>query len=380
MKKILTVFGTRPEAIKMAPLVQSLGQTSQFESKVLVTAQHRHMLDQVLELFEIKPDFDFNLMKSNQTLSNLTADILNQLQTLFKSYRPDLVLVHGDTTTSFATALACFYHQIPVGHVEAGLRTYNLSSPFPEELNRQVTTKLARFHFCPTQASQENLLKESVPLNQTFITGNTVIDALLFIKNKIKHNPELEEKIKKNIESILGLSPQDASPYVLITGHRRENFGEGFINICQAIKLSALKHPDVHFIYPVHLNPQVKTPVESVLSGIKNVKLINPQDYLNFVYLMDHCHFILTDSGGIQEEAPSLGKPVLVMRDNTERPEALAAGVVKLVGSKTESICQGIDELIENPRLMRGTSNPYGDGLASQKIVEILKRELYFSW
>ena len=362
----------------MAPLVQSLGQTSQFESKVLVTAQHRQMLDQVLELFEIKPDFDFNLMKSNQTLSNLTADILNQLQTLFKTYRPDLVLVHGDTTTSFATALACFYHQIPVGHVEAGLRTYNLSSPFPEELNRQVTTKLARFHFCPTQVSQENLVKESVPVSQTFITGNTVIDALLFIKNKIKNDSELESSIKKNLETTLALTFKELSPYVLITGHRRENFGDGFINICQAIKLSALKHPDIHFVYPVHLNPQVKAPVESILSNIKNVKLIAPQDYLNFVYLMDHCHFILTDSGGIQEEAPSLGKPVLVMRDNTERPEALRAGVVKLVGSRTESISKGIDELIMNRSLMQGKANPYGDGFASQKIVEILKRELFF--
>lgn len=376
MKKILSVFGTRPEAIKMAPLVRVLGQEADFESKVLATAQHREMLDQVLSLFEITPDFDFNLMKANQSLSSLTSSILEESQKLFQHYRPDIVLVHGDTTTSFATTLACFYNKIPVAHVEAGLRTYNLQSPFPEEFNRQVTSKLAALHFCPTQSSKDNLIREGISSHKISVTGNTVIDSLLFIKNKIDQNSALSSEIQKSLKILHGIDIDELGRYILITGHRRENFGDGFIQICQAIKEVAQSYPEISFVYPVHLNPQVKKPVEDILSNLLNIKLIAPLDYLHFVYLMDRSYIILTDSGGIQEEAPSLGKPVLVMRDTTERPEAVESGAVRLVGAKKDSIVSGLEELITDEKVylkMSQATNPYGDGNASSNIINSLK-------
>lgn len=369
MKKVLIVFGTRPEAIKMAPLVHELKKYKKFDVKVLVTAQHRHMLDQVLKLFEIVPDFDLDLMKPNQDLTDITTKILQGCRDIFSKFQPDLVCVHGDTTTTMATSLASFYHKIDVAHIEAGLRTYDIFSPYPEEFNRQLTTKVSRFHFAPTAASKQNLLNENVPENRIIVTGNTVIDALLSAKSKL-------EQIK-NIDC--SYSP-GARKFVLITGHRRENFGEGFINICQAIKDLSKKFEDLDFVYPVHLNPNVKKPVEDILTGLSNVHLIEPLEYLPFVYLMNRSYLILTDSGGVQEEAPSLGKPVLVMRETTERPEAVEAGTVRLVGSSRSKIVDEVSQLIESPDVyeaMKKAHNPYGDGQACQRIAKFLEDHFF---
>ncbi len=372
--KILTVFGTRPEAIKMAPLVKELNKVKEFESKVCVTAQHREMLDQVLEVFDIKPDYDLNIMKKNQDLFDVTSNILNGIKKILDDFKPDLVLVHGDTTTTFATALAAFYKKIDVGHVEAGLRTRNIYSPWPEEANRKLTGVLTKYHFAPTNTAKNNLLKEGIKEDNIVVTGNTVIDALFLVLEKIKNDKNLENKIIKNFPfSILD------SQFILITGHRRENFGEGFINICEAIKELALKYPDINFIYPVHLNPNVRKPVNEILFDVGNVYLIEPLDYLPFVYLMSKSYLILTDSGGIQEEAPSLGKPVLVMRDTTERPEAVEAGTVKLVGTDKEKIVYEVSKLIEEKQeydKMSKANNPYGDGKASKKIIKFLREKI----
>lgn len=371
-KKVLLVFGTRPEAIKMAPLALQLKQQdSCFETKVCVTGQHRQMLDQVLELFDLIPDFDLNLMKPGQTLSDITSGVLKGLEQVFKDWLPDVVLVHGDTATTFAASLAAYYHKIKIGHVEAGLRTGDIYSPWPEEANRKLTGALANYHFAPTQSSYNNLIKENIDPNHIAITGNTVIDALL----KVKHKVETDQKIAADFES--QFSFLDAGKkLILVTGHRRENFGQGFLNICQALANIAQKYPDVQIVYPVHLNPNVQKPVNELLSGISNIHLIAPQDYLPFVYLMNRSYLILTDSGGIQEEAPSLGKPVLVMRDTTERPEAVDAGTVKLVGTDADLIQQAVTDLIENKALymqMAESHNPYGDGTACQQIIEFLK-------
>lgn len=371
--KILTVFGTRPEAIKMAPLVKLLAQQPEFDSRVCVTAQHRHMLDQVLELFEITPDYDLNIMQPGQTLSGITTEILSRIEPVLIEFKPDLVLVHGDTSTTFCTTLAAFYQRIAVGHVEAGLRTGNLYSPWPEEANRKLTSALARLHFAPTPQSQDNLLKEAVPAGSIHVTGNTVIDALLWVKKKLEADKAVNASLHKNFPYL-----RDNARLVLITGHRRENFGDGFKNICAAIQQLALQFPDVDFLYPVHLNPNVLEPVNRLLGNVSNVHLIKPQDYLPFVYLMTRSYIILTDSGGIQEEAPSLGKPVLVMRNTTERPEALSAGTVKLVGTNTAIITEAITTLLTNQdeyNRMSYAHNPYGDGKACQHIVNIIKND-----
>lgn len=375
MKKVLLVFGTRPEAIKMAPLAIELkGVTKDFETKVCVTGQHREMLDQVLNLFELVPDFDLNLMKKGQTLADITSGVLKGLESVFDSWTPDIVLVHGDTATTFAASLAAYYHKIQVGHVEAGLRTGNIYSPWPEEANRRLTGILTTYHFAPTQNSFDNLIKENTTPSSIAITGNTVIDALLRVRNKILNDDELITSFKDKFKIL-----DETKKLILVTGHRRENFGQGFRDICSALANIAKKHPDVQIVYPVHLNPNVQQPVNELLSGIDNIKLIEPQDYLPFVYLMDRSYLILTDSGGIQEEAPSLGKPVLVMRDTTERPEAIEAGTVKLVGTNPNTIEQSVIELIENKELyktMQRAHNPYGDGSACEKIVNFLKYNL----
>ncbi len=371
--KILTVFGTRPEAIKMAPLVKLLEKQADIQSTVCVTAQHRQMLDQVLDLFEIRPDFDLNIMKPGQTLSGITTEILGKIEGVLAQNRPDLVLVHGDTSTTFATALAAYYHRIPVGHVEAGLRTGNIYSPWPEEANRKLTGALAKLHFAPTTQSKLNLLNEAVSEDSVTVTGNTVIDALLWVKEKLETDIDLEKELSERF-SVL----RRDSKLVLITGHRRENFGQGFERICGAIKSLALKFPDVDFLYPVHLNPQVREPVGRILDNVSNVHLIEPQDYLPFVYLMTRSHIILTDSGGIQEEAPSLGKPVLVMRDTTERPEAVAAGTVRLVGTNIEKINEEVSRLLTDHDAytqMSVAHNPYGDGNACARIVDTIRRQ-----
>ncbi len=376
--KILTVFGTRPEAIKMAPLVKKFEKNkSIFEAKVCVTAQHREMLDQVLDIFEIKPDYDLNIMKDNQDLYDITSKILIKIKDVLNDFKPDLVLVHGDTTTTFAAALASFYQKIEVGHVEAGLRTSNIYSPFPEEANRKLTSVLARYNFAPTNTARDNLLKEGIKEKNIIVTGNTVIDTLFLALNKIESNDNLKSEILSNIESNINDSKFNIqhSKFILITGHRRENFGEGFINICNAIKELALKYKNVYFIYPVHLNPNVQKPVKEILSGLKNVYLIKPLDYLPFVYLMSKSYLILTDSGGIQEEAPSLGKPVLVMRDTTERPEAVDVGTVKLVGTDKIKIIDETARLLEDKAeydKMSKAINPYGDGKASARIMEFI--------
>jgi len=380
MKKILIVFGTRPEAIKMAPLIKQIEkQRDIFEIKVCVTAQHREMLDQVLNIFDINPYYDLNIMKKNQDLYNVTSNILLDMKTVLEDFKPDLVLVHGDTTTTFAATLASFYKKFDIGHVEAGLRTGNIYSPWPEEANRKLTAILAKYHFAPTKIAKDNLIKEGIKADNIIVTGNTVIDALFFVLEKIKHNKNLEkiilEKLKTQINSLSVIN----SKFILITGHRRENFGKGFINICEAIKDLAIKYPQINFIYPVHLNPNVRKPVNEILSNLKNVFLIEPLDYLPFIYLMDKSYLILTDSGGIQEEAPSLGKPVLVMRDTTERPEAVKAGTVKLVGTNKEKIINTVSELIDNKNeynKMSKAINPYGDGKASYRIVKFLKENL----
>ena len=382
MKKVMLVFGTRPEAIKMAPLVKEFQkQPKRVETVVCVTGQHREMLDQVLKIFDIKPDYDLNIMKQGQDLYDVTARVLTGMRDVLKEVKPDVVLVHGDTTTSTAAALAAFYQQIPVGHVEAGLRTHNIYSPWPEEMNRLLTGRLATYHFSPTPLSRNNLIKESVDDRNIIITGNTVIDALYCVVDKIKNNKELDNEL----EDILSKAGYDVNrlnngkKLVLITGHRRENFGDGFINMCTAIKDLTVKYPDLDFVYPMHLNPNVRKPIHEVfgenLSGLKNMFFIEPLEYLSFVYLMEKSSIVLTDSGGIQEEAPGLGKPVLVMRDTTERPEALDAGTVKLVGTDYNKIVNEVSSLIDDKAAYEKMSkavNPYGDGLACGRIVNAL--------
>ena len=375
----MLVFGTRPEAIKMAPLVKEFQKyPDNFETIVCVTGQHREMLDQVLHIFEIKPDYDLNIMKQGQDLYDVTSRVLLGMRNVLKEVKPDIVLVHGDTTTSTAAALAAFYQQIPVGHVEAGLRTHNIYSPWPEEMNRQITGRLATYHFAPTPLSKKNLLVENVKPEQIVITGNTVIDALYMVVSKIKRDDaldaELENMLKQSGYDVTRLSNE--RKLVLITGHRRENFGDGFISICKAIKTLTEKYPNVDFVYPMHLNPNVRKPIHEVfgeeLLGLNNMFFIEPLEYLSFVYLMEKSTIVLTDSGGIQEEAPGLGKPVLVMRDTTERPEALEAGTVKLVGTMYDKIVEEVSALIENQEYydkMSKAVNPYGDGKACGRIV-----------
>ena len=373
-KKVLLVFGTRPEAIKMAPLVKVLQQdTAHFETRVCVTAQHRQMLDQVLEVFDIQPEYDLNIMAPGQDLYDITAKVLLGLRDVLKEFAPDVVLVHGDTTTSMAAALAAFYQQINVGHVEAGLRTYDLSSPWPEEMNRQVTDRICTYYFAPTIQSQENLLRENVADSKIYITGNTVIDALLMAVDMIATDPVKQQALHTDLQT-KGYTITDRR-YILVTGHRRENFGDGFLHICQAIKELAHQHPDIDIVYPVHLNPNVQRPVYELLSELPNVYLIAPLDYLPFIYAMQHSCLLLTDSGGVQEEAPSLGKPVLVMRDTTERPEAVEAGTVKLVGTNAQTIVDNVNQLLNDESLYRQmseTHNPYGDGKACERIRDVL--------
>lgn len=369
-KKILIVFGTRPEAIKMAPLVKEFkNNTKLFETKVCITAQHREMLDQVLSFFEIIPDFDLNLMKPNQNLHTLTADIIVSLKPIMESFEPDFVFVHGDTTTTMATSLASFYAGRKVCHVEAGLRTFDMQSPFPEEMNRRVAGIISNYHFSPTSTSEQNLLNENEKKENIIVTGNTVIDALLFSVNKVKSG-----YVDSEIED-LKLKISEEKRIILVTGHRRENHGQGFINICTALKEIALKHEDCEIIYPVHLNPNVQKPVYQLLSGVSNVKLIAPLSYPAFVWLMEKSYLIITDSGGVQEEAPSLGKPVLVMRDTTERPEAVDAGTVLLVGTDSDKIITEARRLLTNNSLYNSMSelhNPYGDGKACERIVNYI--------
>jgi UDP-N-acetylglucosamine 2-epimerase (non-hydrolysing) len=373
-KKILSIFGTRPEAIKMAPVIKALGNDSRFTSTVCVTAQHRQMLDQVLELFGIVPDFDMDLMTHNQDLFDVTAKSLLGIRDVLRKVKPDVVLVQGDTTTCFSGALAAFYNDVPVGHIEAGLRTGNLRAPFPEEANRVLTTRLASLHFPPTQQARENLLGEGISDENIWVTGNTVIDALLDVRKRV------EEPAPGHWQGIFGADLYErlvnsGAKRILITGHRRENFGKGFTDLCNAIRQLASTHPDWLFIYPVHLNPNVREPVYSIIGDCENIRLIEPQDYAPFVWLMDHCDLVLTDSGGIQEEAPGLGKPVLVMRDVTERPEGIEAGTVRLVGTDTGKIIQGVESVLMDDVVYQSMScahNPYGDGKAASRILEAL--------
>lgn len=382
MKKVMLVFGTRPEAIKMAPLVKEFHKNKiKFEIIVCVTGQHREMLDQVLSIFDIKPDYDLDIMKQGQDLYDITSRVLIGMRDVLKECKPDVVLVHGDTTTSTATALAAFYQQIPVGHVEAGLRTHNTYSPWPEEMNRQITSRIAEYNFAPTPLSRENLLKENVSEDKIIVTGNTVVDALYWVVENIKNNKLINEKLK-SIISKSGYNTErleNEKKLVLITGHRRENFGDGFINICSAIRDLKNKYQEVDFIYPMHLNPNVRKPIHEVfgedLSNLGNMFFIEPLEYLSFIFLMEKSTIVLTDSGGIQEEAPSLGKPVLVMRDTTERPEALTAGTVKLVGTSYDKIISEVSTLLDNTAAYEKMSkavNPYGDGLACTRIVNAL--------
>lgn len=378
MKKILIVFGTRPEAIKMAPLVKEFRRDNiNFETRVCVTAQHRHMLDQVLEIFDIYPEYDLNIMKSGQDLYDITASVLLGMRPILADFKPDIVLVHGDTTTTLAASLAAFYAKIKVGHIEAGLRTNDIYSPWPEEGNRQLTGILSNYHFSPTQQSEENLLKEGKNKDCIYVTGNTVIDALMYVLEKIETQPKLKEKIKLNISNQYQFD--ETRKIILVTGHRRENFGQGFINICEALKEIAQKNPNIDIVYPVHLNPNVQQPVNEILSDIENVYLIDPLQYEEFIYLMSQSYFIITDSGGIQEEAPSLGKPVLVMRDTTERPEAVAAGTVKLVGCDKEILVTQAEYLIHDINkynIMSRAHNPYGSGNACKCILDIISEKL----
>ncbi len=375
MKKVLIVFGTRPEAIKMVPLVKEFEKNiNDFDMKVCVTAQHREMLDQVLEMFDIKPDYDLNIMKPGQDLFDVTSNVLLGLKNVLNDFNPDIVLVHGDTTTTSSASLAAFYNKIKVGHVEAGLRTGDLYSPWPEEANRQITGVLANYHFAPTTTSANNLLKENKNPKDIVVTGNTVIDALFLALDKIEKNDELKSKIIESINSQYEL--KDNKKIILVTGHRRENFGDGFINICEALKTIALNNPDIDIVYPVHLNPNVQKPVKEILSNTSNVYLINPLQYEQFIYMMNKSYFIITDSGGVQEEAPSLGKPVLVMRDTTERPEAVEAGTVKLVGTNKESIINEAQKLLDDENeynTMSKAHNPYGDGKACERIINFIK-------
>lgn len=379
-KKIFVVFGTRPEAIKMSPLVHSLrADSSHFDVVVCVTAQHREMLDQVLNIFDIKPDIDLNIMKPGQDLIKVTSSILIGMREVLSVQKPDVVLVHGDTTTALATAMAAFYSGVPIGHVEAGLRTNNLLAPFPEEFNRQVTSKVASWHFAPTKSSRDNLLEERVSKDDIVITGNTVIDALRWILLRI----DSESARRKNLEELLDAKlqfPWRDQKIVLVTGHRRENFGDGLFQICSAVRDLSSLYPMVHFVYPLHLNPNVLNPVNEFLYGIKNVHLIEPLEYEPFIYLLKHSYLVLTDSGGIQEEAPSLGKPVLLMRDLTERPEAVLAGTVVIVGANQVRIVEGVSKLLDDDNYyfkMSRAHNPYGDGYASDRIKDYLIKKLF---
>ncbi|ELY2785114.1 non-hydrolyzing UDP-N-acetylglucosamine 2-epimerase [Cronobacter turicensis] len=369
--RVLTVFGTRPEAIKMAPLVHALAQDPAFDTRVCVTAQHREMLDQVLHLFSIVPDYDLNIMKPGQGLTEITCRILEGLKPILTEFRPDVVLVHGDTTTTIATSLAAFYQRIPVGHVEAGLRTGDLYSPWPEEANRTLTGHLAMYHFAPTELSRQNLLRENIPEARIFVTGNTVIDALIAVRDRVMADEPLRLRLETQYPFLDG-----GKKMILVTGHRRESFGEGFEQICRALADIAAQNRDVQIVYPVHLNPNVTEPVNRILGHVENVVLIEPQEYLPFVWLMNHAWLILTDSGGIQEEAPSLGKPVLVMRETTERPEAVEAGTVRLVGTDTQRIVAEVTRLLHDEAAYQAMShahNPYGDGQACERILHALK-------
>ena len=378
MKKVMVVFGTRPEAIKMAPLCHRLREQKDIETIICVTAQHREMLDQVLSIFELTPDIDLNVMKKGQDLYDVTSNILLKMRNTLKEEKPDIVLVHGDTTTTFATSLACFYMGVKVGHVEAGLRTHDIQAPFPEEYNRQSTGIIADFHFAPTDLSQQNLLAEGKNKESIIVTGNTVIDALHLVLKTIDVDKNKSKDITLRLNERLPFA-WEAARFVLITGHRRENFGQGFLDICEAIKELAMKNPDTHFVYPVHLNPNVQKPVYESLLGLDNVWLIEPLEYEDFVYLLKQSYLVLTDSGGIQEEAPSLGKPVLVMRDVTERPEAVEAGTVKLVGASKKNIISSIDLLLNDEAMytkMSQAHNPYGDGKACDRIVEYIRESV----
>ena len=375
IKKTLVVFGTRPEAIKMAPLVLELQKHSAvIETKVCVTAQHRGMLDQVLEIFDIKPDFDLDIMHPNQDLYDITEKVLKSMKEVLSEYEPDIIFVHGDTTTAFISALSAFYLKIPIAHVEAGLRSHNLYSPWPEEGNRKLISQLATYHFAPTFRNKQNLLAENINIDAITITGNTVVDALFFVLNKIENDNAFRKKLEEAITEVY-THFLHAEKFILITGHRRENFGEGFVNICEAIRSLAYRYPHIDFVYPVHLNPNVQRPVFELLKDIENVYLIPPMEYEAFVYLMSRSFLILTDSGGIQEEAPSLGKPVVVMRENTERPETLELGTVKLVGTNKEKIIQEVAHLCDNRAYYEEMSrciNPYGDGTAVEKIIKVI--------
>ncbi|MGH8778193.1 non-hydrolyzing UDP-N-acetylglucosamine 2-epimerase [Paraburkholderia sp.] len=374
-KKILVTFGTRPEAIKMAPLVHRLRAMEQIDCEVCVTAQHRQMLDQVLDLFAITPDYDLDVMRAGQTLTDLTGHMLGKLGPVLEASRPDLVLVHGDTTTTFATSLAAYYQRVPVGHVEAGLRTGNLYSPWPEEANRKLTAALAAHHFAPTETSRGNLLREGIAPERIVVTGNTVIDALLAVQARLDRERDLAQRLHRTFPFL-----DDTKRMILVTGHRRENFGRGFEDICAALLRIAATHPEVQIVYPVHLNPNVREPVNRLLGNVRNIVLIEPQEYLQFVYLMTRAWLILTDSGGIQEEAPSLGKPVLVMRDTTERPEAVAAGTVRLVGTDAQRIADTVERLLndyDEYNAMSRAHNPYGDGRACERIAAALPAALW---
>jgi UDP-N-acetylglucosamine 2-epimerase (non-hydrolysing) len=374
LKKILCIFGTRPEAIKMAPIVRLLSENDNFISKVCVTAQHRDMLDQVLELFEIIPDYDLDLMKDSQSLNQITSSIIINLKKILIEFKPDLVLVHGDTATTFAATLGAYYEQIPIGHVEAGLRTGNIYSPWPEEGNRKLTGAIANFHFAPTEIAKDNLLLEGIKKENILITGNTVIDSLFWVEDKIAKDNTISENLSKKFSFL-----SEKRKIILVTGHRRESFGMGFERICKAIKLIAEENSEIDIVYAVHMNPNVQEPVNRLLKGFKNIYLIPPQDYLPFIFLMKNSWIILTDSGGIQEEAPSLGKPVLVMRETTERPEAEEAGTVKLVGTNIEKITSQINLLLndeEHYKNMSNLNNPYGDGKASEKIINFIQIKL----
>lgn len=374
MKKILIVFGTRPEAIKMAPLVKAFKNNNNFDTRVCVTAQHRQMLDQVLEIFEIVPEYDLNIMKAGQDLYDITANVLVGIRDVLTDFEPDVVFVHGDTSTTFSTSLAAYYAKVKVGHIEAGLRTYDIYSPWPEEGNRQLTGVLANYHFAPTAQSQQNLLTEGKDKNNIFVTGNTVIDALMYVVHRIDNQPELKQKIRAKISAQYPLETQ--RKVILVTGHRRENFGQGFINICEGLKQIALNNPEIDIVYPVHLNPNVQRPVNEILSNIANIYLIDPLQYEEFIYLMSQAYFIITDSGGIQEEAPSLGKPVLVMRDTTERPEAVVAGTVKLVGCDQAVLVREAEKLLNDQNeyeMMSRAHNPYGDGKACERVVQLMQ-------
>jgi len=373
MKKILIVFGTRPEAIKLAPLIKEFEKhTDIFNTKVCVTAQHRQMLDQVLEIFNIKPDYDLNMMKAKQTLNDITSDVLLGMKPVLDEFKPDIVFVHGDTSTTFSTALACYYQRIDVAHVEAGLRTYNIYSPWPEEANRQLTSKLTKFHLAPTQISKQNLLNERINESAITVTGNTVIDALFLVIDKIDNDKTLQNKLIKQINLPFDIL---STRFILVTGHRRENFGQGFINICEALNEIANKNRDIQIVYPVHLNPNVQEPVLKLLSSTKNIHLIDPLNYESFVFIMSKSYFIITDSGGIQEEAPSIGKPVLVTRDTTERPEAIEAKTAMLVGTNKEKIIKEAQKLLHREDEYKKVSlmkSPYGDGFASKRIIEFI--------